>query len=120
MLRIAEELGRWGVLGDGAVVLDDFFFFKQKTAYEIAVPVRPVHAPDRRPHLVLAGRGGGGSRPLPRGGAVPLVGGDVLQRVGGVGEQVVAGGFATLPDLPDLLPDRGQRVTEAGQPLPRF
>src|SRR3989454_7645739 len=92
-----------------------FFFFKQKTAYEIAVPVRPVHAPDRRPHLVLAGRGSGERRPLPRVGALPLVGDDVLERVGGVGQQVVAGRLATLLDLPDLLPDRDQRVTEAVQ-----
>src|SRR2546422_8482643 len=60
-------------------------FHRRAHAHEIAVPVRPVHAPDRGPHLVLAGRGGGGRPPLPRGGGGPAGGGDVPDAGGGGG-----------------------------------
>src|SRR2546422_1684879 len=88
---------------------DGIRFHRGAHAHEIAVPVRPVYAPDRRPHLVLAGRGGGGRRPPPRGGALPPVGGDGLERVGGGCQQVVSGGFAAPLHLPAPLPDRGHR-----------
>src|SRR5438876_6607071 len=94
---------------------DGIRFHRGAHAHEIAVPVRPVHAPDRRPHLVLAGRGSGERRPLPRVGALPLVGDDVLERVGGVAQQVVAGCFGALLDFPALVPDRDQRAPAAGQ-----
>src|SRR2546422_9728932 len=58
-------------------------FHRRAHAHEIAVPVRPVHAPDRGPHLVLAGRGRGGPRPPPRGGGGPPGGRGRPARVGG-------------------------------------
>src|SRR5438445_11616229 len=92
---------------------DGIRFHRGAHAHEIAVPVRPVHAPDRRPHLVLAGLGSGERRPLPRVGALPVVCDDVLQRGGGVWQSVVAGRLAALLGLPALGPARAQRVTGA-------
>src|SRR5437879_13575591 len=62
-------------------------FHRRAHAHEIAVPVRPIHAPDRGPHLVLAGRGSGERRPPPRVGAGPAGGDGVLAsgKASGVG-----------------------------------
>src|SRR2546422_7981332 len=46
-------------------------FHRRAHAHEIAVPVRPVHHPDRGLHLLLAGGRGGGGSPPPAGGGGP-------------------------------------------------
>src|SRR2546422_7716317 len=51
-------------------------FHRRAHPHEIAVPARPLPAPHRGPHPVLAGcRGGGGRPPPPAGGGPPGAGG---------------------------------------------
>src|SRR5256885_16032083 len=79
---------------------DGIRFHRGAHAHEIAVPVRPVHAPDRRPHLVLAGRGGGGRPPPPRGRGRPP-GGATRPRPGaGAGPPTPAWRRGAPPRLP--------------------
>src|SRR2546425_8474360 len=85
-------------------------FHRRAHAHEIAVPVRPVHAPDRWPHLVLAGRGGGERPPPPRVGAGARGGGRLPAPAGGGGEDGVSPRLAPpvqFPGLPQRRPPPG-------------
>src|SRR2546425_1515596 len=62
-------------------------FHRRAHAHEIAGPGRPIHAPHRGPHPVLAGGGGGGAPPPPpRGGGAPARREGPPRRGGGGGE----------------------------------